>query len=264
MSRVAKARVSWGLVLTFILFASPHLLTSQTPAKGNLVGFVYEKDGSTPVAGAVVLVKNVTTGSVLESTKSNELGVFKVEGLGAGIYALGVTSDLGSFNSLDFVGVAPNETAKVSIALRPYDPAAANAVQAVTQDQQQKGESFVGRVVNYSPESREAQVFVERGLLQSGDRIRIRGGVTDFYQDAKSLRADGVKANRVLSGQTGIFPASKSCAAGDSVYVVCKRGVPPFFLAPLGVAAIVAGSAALVTIQEEDQVSPVRPGPIKK
>ncbi len=264
MSRGAKASVSWGLVFTFILFTTPLLLTSQVPGKGNLVGFVYEKDGSTPVPGAVVLVKNVTTGAILESTKSDDLGVFKVEGLGAGIYALGVTSGQGSFNSLDFVGVSPNETAKVSIALRPYDPAAAQAVQAVTQDQQQKGESFVGRVVKYVPESREAEIFVERGLLQSGDRIRVKGGVTDFYQDAKALRADGLKSNRILSGQTGMFPASKSCAAGDSVYVVCKRGVPPFFLAPLGVAAIVAGSAALVTIQEEDPVSPVRPGQVKK
>ncbi len=258
MCRDAKLGKAWGLLLTIILFAAPVYLASQTSAKGNLVGFVYGMDGSTPLAGAVVMVRNVTTGTVFESTKSDTLGVFKLEGLGAGIYALGVSSSQGSFNSQDFVGIAPNETAKISISLNPYDAAAAQAAEAVTRDQRDKGESFVGRVVTYSPQNKEAEVFIERGLVQTGDRIRIKGGTTDFTQDAKGLKEAGVKTRRIVAGETGTVPVSRACATGDLVYVVCKRGVPPFFLAPLGIAAI-TGATGLTGLQEENPVSPASP-----
>jgi hypothetical protein len=263
MGRGFKTVISWGLLFSFFLFMSPQVLPAQTSGPGNLLGFVYDKDGSTPVAGAVIFIKNVTTGSVHESKKSDAFGVFKFEGLTAGIYSLGVSSNAGNYNSPDLVGVTPDETAKLSIVLNPYDNQVAQAAQAVAKNQKEKGESFIGRVVKYVPQNKEAEVFVEQGLLQAGDRIRVKGGATDFYQDARLLRIDGVKTSRIVSGQNGILPIVRACAAGDRIYIVCKRGVPPFFLAPLGLAAIVAGSAALVTIEEEQPVSPVHPIKIK-
>ena len=263
MSRGAKVILSWGVVFGLIFVASPPSMRSQAAGAGSLVGFVYDEDGSTPIAGAVIMVKNVTTGAVRESAKSDALGVFKLEDLGAGIYAVGVSSDKGSFNSQDFVGITPNETAKISIVLNTYDAQTVQDAQAVARDQAEKGEAFVGRIVRYLPEGRQADVFVERGLLQTGDRIRIRGGTTDFFQDAKIVDTRGQKTRRIVSGETGAMKVTGACASGDLVYVVCKRGVPPFFLAPLGIAAI-TGGASLVGLEEEDRLSPELPPQIKK
>ncbi len=262
MSRGAKVIGCWGLACVLILFTGPRILTSQTPGRGNLLGFVYQEDGSTPVIGAVVMVKNVTSGAVFQSMKTDGLGVFKIEALGAGIYAVGVSSGQGSYNSQDFVGIMPNETAKISVSLNPYDTQSVQAAQAVAKEQTDKGESFVGRVVKYAPDAKEADVFIERGLLQTGDRVRVKGVSTDFFQDVRLLKMDGVKTKRLTTGQTGVMKSAKVCAAGDLVYVVCKRGIPPFFLAPLGIAAI-TGGATLTGLTEEQPVSPANPTKIK-
>jgi hypothetical protein len=254
--------LSWGLVFAFVLFSSPYLLRSQATGKGQLLGFLFDRDGSTPIAGAVVVAKNVTTGTVFESSKTDALGVFRFEALEAGIYALGVTFGQGSYNSLDLVGIRPNETAKISIALEPYGRDTLEAAQAVAREEKERGESRVGRIVRYIPETKEALVAIDRGLLQVGDRMRVRGRVTDFSQDLKSLKVQGGMVKRVLTGQEALLPVARPCAEGDGVYVVCKRGVPPLFLAPLGLAAIVGG-ASLVTIVEEEPVSPDRPTRIK-
>lgn len=256
MRRGFKVVLSSGLAFALILVMFPSILRSQGTGRGNLVGFIYGQDGSTPVEGAVVVVKNLTTGVVTESPKSDGLGVFKVQDLGAGIYALGVRSDKGSFNSQDFFGVTADKTAKITIALAPYDEAAASAAAAVIKEQRDKGEAFVGKVVTYAPQTREAEVLVEVGLIQTDDRIHIKGQVTDFYQDMRGLRAYGAKVKRVLSGYTALVRTSKACEPGDFVYIVCKRGVPPFFLAPLGIAAIVAGATPLIAIYEEEDISP--------
>lgn len=262
MSRGMRTVLSWGLVFAFVLFSSPYLLRSQATGKGQLLGFLFDRDGSTPIAGAVVVAKNVTTGTVFESSKTDALGVFRFEALEAGIYALGVTFGQGSYNSLDLVGIRPNETAKISIALEPYGRDTLEAAQAVAREEKERGESRVGRIVRYIPETKEALVAIDRGLLQVGDRMRVRGRVTDFSQDLKSLKVQGGMVKRVLTGQEALLPVARPCAEGDGVYVVCKRGVPPLFLAPLGLAAIVGG-ASLVTIVEEEPVSPDRPTRIK-
>ena len=106
--------------------------------------------------------------------------------------------------------------------------------------------------------TKEAEVLVEIGLIQAEDRIHVKGQTTDFYQDLRGLKAYGAKAKRVTSGYTAVVRTSKPCEAGDFVYIVCKRGVPPFFLAPLGIAAIVAGAVPLSATFEEEPVSPFK------
>jgi hypothetical protein len=150
------------------------------------------------------------------------------------------------------------KTSKISIALNPYDAAAAAGAAAVIQEQRQKGEAFIGKVVRCDPAAKEAEVEIEVGLIQADDRIHVKGQTTDFYQDIRGLKAHGLKAKRVTVGNTAVFRTSKSCEAGDFVYIVCKRGVPPFFLAPLGIAAIVAGAVPLAATFEEEPVSPFK------
>jgi hypothetical protein len=255
MRRGAKG-VSWGSAIALVLVLASPAVRAQVPGKGNLIGFIFGQDGSTPVAGAVVLVKNLTTGAVTEAAGSDELGVFKVPGLSPGLYALGVRSEAGSYNSQDFFGVTAEKTAKISIALNPYDAASAAAAAAVIKAQRDKGEAYIGKVVKYHAETKEAEVLIEIGLIQAEDRIHIKGQATDFYQDMKGLKAYGTKTKRVTSGYSALIRTSKPCEAGDFVYIVCKRGVPPFFLAPLGIAAIVAGAIPLSATFEEEPVSP--------
>lgn len=250
--------LSFGLVGALLIATSPLVLTGQAPAKGNLLGFVYGQDGTTPFAGAVVMVKNISTGRVYESVASDNLGVFKVQGLETGLYALGVTSPKGDFNSTDLVGVAANETSKVAIALSPYEQDVQKAIVQVNKDQQEEGESRIGPVVNFVAGGSQADVFIERGLLQSGDRIRVKGPNTDFYQDAKSLMVNGASVRKAFVGQNCLLKLNKPAVTGDIVYVVCKRGIPPFFLAPLGIAAVVAGSAALTPGDDEQTASPFK------
>jgi len=262
MSRGFKRVFCWGLLLSLSLFMSPPAVHPQASGKGHLVGFVYGRDKSTPAVGAIVFAKNVTTGAVFESTKADGVGAFKVENLDPGIYSLGVTSGDGDFNAQDLVGVKPGETSKVSIALSPYDRESLAAAQAVAREEKERGESLVGKVVSYAPASKESTVFIKRGLIQVGDRIRFKGPNTDFQMDLKNLKVRGAYATMCLSGEQALMPVGRSCAQGDDVYVVCKRGVPPFFLIPLGL-ALVGGSMNLLTIEEEEAVTPTKPVKIK-
>jgi hypothetical protein len=250
--------VSLGLVAAVLVFFSPQVLTGQVPAKGNLLGFVYGQDGTTPLPGAVVMVKNISSGKIYESAASDGLGVFKVQGLDTGLYALGVTSPDGSYNSTDLVGVAANETAKIAIALNPYEKDVQEAVQPVNKDQQEKGESRIGPVSEFKSGISRAAVFIERGLLQSGDRIHVKGATTDFYQDAKGLLVQGASVRKAMVGETVEIAINQACVPGDIVYIVCKRGIPPFFLAPLGIAAVIAGSAALTPSEKEQPASGIK------
>lgn len=258
MRRGVKVLFSWGFAVALILMASPFALRGQGAPTGSLAGLVFDRDGSTPVAGAVVLLRNVTTGAVTEAPLTDGRGAFELRGLGAGLYAVAVTSPKGSFNSQDFVGVPPDGTARISVALDAFDTETAAAAAAIIKQQRDKGEVFIGKVVRYLTETREAEVRVEIGLIQAEDRIHVKGQITDFYQDMRGLRAAGAKAKRVVNGHTAVIRTSKSCEPGDFVYIVCKRGIPPFFLAPLGVAAIVAGATPLAAIYEDEPVSPYK------
>jgi hypothetical protein len=258
MKRAARVALSWGSVFALILVMTSPAASPQESAQGNLVGFLFGEDGSTPVAGAVVLVKNLSTGVVTEAAATDGLGLFKVPGLNAGLYALGVKSSRGSFNCQDFFGISAQRTSKISVALNPYDAAAAAGAATVIEEQRARGEAFIGKVIKCDPDTKVAEVLVEVGLIQSDDRIHVKGQVTDFYQDIRGLKAYGARTKRVTTGYTASFKSSKACAPGDFVYIVCKRGVPPFFLAPLGIAAIVAGSVPLSARFEDEPVSQSR------
>jgi hypothetical protein len=260
MGKGANAKVlSLGLVLAVLFFYAPHVLKAQVAGKGNLIGFIYGQDGTTPVAGAVVMVKNISNGRVFQSSKSDNLGVFKVQGLDTGLYALGVTAVAGDFNSGELVGVAANETSKIAIAISPYEKDVREAVRQVIIDQKEKGESRIGHVVDFYSGNREADVFIERGLLQSDDRIHVKGESTDFYQDSQSLKIQGAGVRKILAGQNGMVSLIKTAVSGDVVYVCCKKGILPFFLAPLGIAAVITGSAVLTPTGEEVTASTFKP-----
>ncbi len=111
--------VSFLLIATIITFYSSQYLIAQEVCKGNLIGFVFEKDGTTPIEGAVVKLKNVSTGKVYESSRSDKLGILKTEGVEEGLYIVGIITKNGNFNVGNLIGIKADETAKVSFALKP-------------------------------------------------------------------------------------------------------------------------------------------------
>jgi hypothetical protein len=253
----------WVLFLACGLFAAQSLVFSsgEPSAKGNILGFIYDKDGTTPLEGAIIMAKNLGTGTIYESTKSDGLGIFKLPGIEKGIYIYGVKTDQGEFNANSPMGirVGANETAKVSISICPLEKDVSSAMPAIYEEQKAKGEALVGKVVNYQPETRLSEIYVTKGYLEEGQRIHIKSGSTDFYQDVKSIKGEGVSAKRVFSGETGALRLKNRALPGDGVFLVSKRGITPLFLAPLGVATIVAGSAGIITnvLDIKDEAKPV-------
>jgi len=268
MSQGLKSGVALS-TLVFFLFSSLSILapgiSAQTIERGNLLGYIFDRDGKTPIMGAIIKVRNITSSAIYESQPTDNQGLFKIEGLSKGIYTFGITTELGDFNSNELVGILANETTKVSISVNPYDSGIQSAVQEVLKDQvsaETQGESRIGRVVRYNPETREAEVFIERGILQLDDRIRIKGVTTNFYQDVGSLRLGENRVRRALAGESPWLLVKGPVQAGDIVYVVCKKGIVPFFLTPCGIASIIAGSGAImagiITITDKTPVSPFK------
>lgn len=105
------------LIISFILFYSPCLIAAKKADKGNLIGFVYGKDKTTPLDGAVVKARNVLTGEIVQSTQTNNLGVVAMNDLDVGIYELVISTDDGDFLVNHLVGIKAEETAKISFSL---------------------------------------------------------------------------------------------------------------------------------------------------
>jgi hypothetical protein len=120
MLKVVRSKTAAFIqIVSIIIFYSPHYSEAQKVGKGNLIGFIYEKDGTTPVEGAVVKLKNVSTGTVYESSQSDKLGMLKSEGINEGLYVVGITTRDGNFNGVHLIGIKAAETAKVTFALKP-------------------------------------------------------------------------------------------------------------------------------------------------
>jgi len=247
---------------TIFLGMSPEVISGAL-GTGKVVGNVYQADGTTPLPGAVVMVKNISTGQVTSSLKTDRTGFFTISGLEKGIYAFGVRSNQGDFESNRQFGIEPNKTSRISISVTPYDDQTASAVKELYQNKNDDDEVLVGRVVGFDAPTRMAEVYVFKGFIQSMDRIRVLGSSTDFYQDVKSLQLGGQSVSRVLAGQNAVMKMDYDVALGDDVYVVCKKGAFPFFLTPLGIASIIAGSAAIIyggteLVDEPEEVSTFR------
>ena len=248
-----------SLVFCSLLFQFSGTLHSQAIERGNLVGFVFDRDGTTPVLGAVVKLKNISSGAIYVSNETDRAGVFRVDSLSKGIYTYGITTPNGDFNSNELIGILANETTKISIALNTYDSTVQNAVQEVLRDQAEpSGESRIGRVLTYNPSAQEALVFIERGLLQVDDSVHVLGQSTNFTQDVSSLVVSNSSVRRALAGQETWMKVIKPAQTGDAVFATCKKGIVPFFLTPCGIAWVVAGTGAILA----GIISPPSPTPV--
>ena len=242
-------------IFAFLLFCSYSSLEAQSSSKGNLVGYVFERDGTTPFEGANVVLKNIATESIYYSTQSDSSGIFNIQGLDKGMYSLAVSTPQGGFNAEQIIGIFENKTTTISIALDPYEPKVASAVEKVIREykDEDKDEVLVGRVVSFNPATGVAEVFIIKGLLQRRDRIHIVGELTDFNQDVEILRMDEADVGSVFAGQTASLGVEYECQVDDLVYIICKKRAVPFFFTPMGIAWILAGSSAIIYISKIEE-----------
>jgi len=233
------------LIFSFLLFFSPSLILSQDVQQGQVAGNVFDKDGTTPLAGAVVIIRDVASGNLYQSSPTDANGSFKIENVAKGVYVFGVKTDTGEFNSDNMFGVEAGKTSKLSISLELFDAKNLAAAHDLYKDQIEKGESLVGKIIGYSRSIKMTEVYMLRGFMQTDDRLHIQGEKTDFNQNLRVMKLEGNDIIRAYAGQTVMMKVEYDVVTGDLVYVKCKKSSVPFFLIPIGIAAIVAG--AIVT-----------------
>jgi hypothetical protein len=249
---IKKEHVTIFLLAAVVLFFAQPLVYAKGLGKGNLTGFVYDQDGTTPVEGAVVMLKNLTTGAVVESPMSDGTGAFKLAGVDRGLYMFGVTSPRGNFNADEVLGINENETAKLAVSLKAFeaaeiDPKAEDAPKVA-------GEKWVGKIISYDASLKEARVYINRNQLKQNENFHVKGdkkkynSETDFWQKAKIIKQNGFNVNKAVAGQYYLIPLDKPPLENDFVYVKESRGLAAFFLTPLGLATILAGTTAVVVI----------------
>jgi outer membrane biosynthesis protein TonB len=99
------------------VFYSPNLLLSKTKNRGDLIGFIYGADGTTPLEKGIVEIRNISARTVYKSTASDKLGLFRIEDIRRGLYIVTISTNKGEFISRNLVGIKTNEIAKVSFAV---------------------------------------------------------------------------------------------------------------------------------------------------
>ena len=112
-----------GVLAAFVLLVMPigEFARAQATAAqgGSLAGFIYGKDMKTPVAGAVVKIRNLGDEKELTSQPTDTNGMYTIPGIPEGRYILGVTSAEGNFNFDYALHVKGSEMGKLSVALAP-------------------------------------------------------------------------------------------------------------------------------------------------
>lgn len=253
------------ITLAFLLCMTVSLECADV-SRGNIIGFLYGEDGTTPVAGAVLKARNVSTGTVYESSISDVNGVFKIEGIEKGVYIYGVKTPEGNFNSSGLFGLNVNasHTAKMAIALTPFDKKVLTDLAEGAELNSIKGETAVGRVLDFDPESRIAEVYVLQKGISQKDRIHTLGVETDFYQKVSWIEVEGVRVKNATVGQMAMVELKKDASKGDFIYLVADKGFALLSFVPIGVAALVGTSAAVIEVDkatvndQEEAASPYK------
>jgi hypothetical protein len=240
----------WGITLSaflIFLFSFHAQVYSAEASKGNILGFIFAEDGTTPVSGAVVKAKNVSTGSVYESSVSDINGVFKIQGIESGIYVYGVRTESGEFNSDGMIGirVGNNTTAKMAIAITPFEEKIKEDIEAGLEANTIEGETLVGRIIDFDAESGLAEVYILQGMLSQKNKIHALGVETDFYQKANEISIGENRVKSTAAGETAKLKLENNASSGDFLYVVAEKGFGLLAVVPMGVAALVGTSAAV-------------------
>jgi hypothetical protein len=94
MEKIMKSKI----LVVFVVFAfflsmtSIFVIAEETPT-GNMMGYVYEKDGKTPIKGAIVVARNTSTGEEFSSQPTDGSGRYEIYSLPEGVYHVKVILD---------------------------------------------------------------------------------------------------------------------------------------------------------------------------
>jgi len=124
LKSVGRSRgLVYGVLAVFALLILPvgQYAGATVPAaeSGALSGFIFAKDMKTPVAGAVVKIRDIGGQKELASQPTDANGMFTIPGIPEGRYVLGVTSGKSDFNFDYSVHIKGGELGKISLALAP-------------------------------------------------------------------------------------------------------------------------------------------------
>jgi len=242
---VAKKSISLIFTSLFLIICISGFLQSETNAKGNVLGYIYGSDGTTPYKGAIMTAMNVTTGLVYESSVSNSNGVLKITGLETGFYDFAVTTTEGTFISENILGliVREDETEKMAISVNSVSNKAKAKPMGFPEPEAIEGEPYIGRVIGIDLASKIAEVYIVRGMVKTNDKVHIKGSETDFGMKVKELNKGGDNVSSLLAGETGVMAIKESASIGDAIYLVADKGILPLIL---GAAGLTAGTAGIV------------------
>lgn len=113
-------------VIACLLVCSPlPLAGGQDSAEGtgNLKGFIYKRDGKTPLFGAQVLLKDVKTGKIFESNVTDGVGDYKFTDIPEGNYKVKILVKDKDYEvkTVDFmVKIFEGKTSTISFSLKKY------------------------------------------------------------------------------------------------------------------------------------------------
>jgi len=257
----------WSMLAAVSLLFFPHEALALVPT-GSMTGFIFSDDMQSPVEGAVVKLRDVANGKEFQSTFTDKNGLYKIKGIPEGRYLVGVSSQRGDFNFDYQLIVKANETAKLSLALKPLEAEAQGAPQP-EEGPFIKGEKWVGKIISYDASFKEALIYITKGQLKKDESFHVKGDKqkynsdTDFWQTARYIRQRGLEVNKAVAGQYCNIPLEKPVLDNDFIYIKESAGLAAFFTSPLGIAAIVTTTAVLAfgvykLFIEEEEKSPSR------
>jgi translation elongation factor EF-1alpha len=93
-------------------------------------------------------------------------------------------------------------------------------------------EEKIGTIVHYWPKAGAAQVELDHGIVQVGDRIRIRGKDHVFEQEILSLEIDHVSKSEGYPGEFVAIAVDEPVREKDEVWVVRARRATPRWAKP--------------------------------
>ena len=119
------AWLTFPLMACFLVWFPLSLPGSQNNSmgKGNLRGFIYKRDGKTPLWGAQVLLKDVKTGKIFESNVTDAVGDYKFTGIPGGNYKIKILVKDKDYEvkTVDFLRkIFDGKTSTISFSLKKY------------------------------------------------------------------------------------------------------------------------------------------------
>ena len=83
-------------------------------------------------------------------------------------------------------------------------------------------EERIGTIVHYWQKAGAAQIELDHGVVQVGDRIRIKGHGHDFEQEILSLEIDNVSKSEGFAGEFVAIAVDQPVRERDDVFLIRK------------------------------------------